>query len=228
MPNMQRRIVFTVAGTASESAASILLGFAGGSGAGKSVIVNMLFNDLRSHAAAVIQQDAYYQDLSHLSIEERSGWNFDHPDAVDSQLLIRQIRRLLNGGVIEVPMYDFTNHTRRSKTRHVGPVHVIFLEGILIFTYPELCELMDLKIFVDADPEIRLMRRIQRDTKERGRTPESVIGQYESSVRPMHDAFVEPSKQVADIIIPGKDGPVVAVNLLRKKIESLMRERNFI
>ena len=200
----------------------ILLGFAGGSGSGKSKITETLLKNLGIDSAVIIQQDSYYHDLSHLPVKERIKRNFDHPDAIDSQLLNQQIRELMAGNIIGMPLYDFKNHIRLKDVRRVGPIRVILLEGIFIFTFPELRELMDLKIFVDTAPDIRFIRRLRRDMQERGRTMASVIRQYEATARPMHIEFVDSSKKYADIIIPGEGVQDAAIDLLRTKVESLL------
>ena len=202
----------------------ILIGIAGGSGSGKTLVAQTLYRELGSDKVIIIEQDAYYKDLSHLPPEERARRNFDHPDAIDQDLLVKQIKDLLQGKPIEQPIYDFTTHTRKKETRRIGEHLIIVLEGILILDSPRLRELMDIKVFVDTDPDIRLIRRIRRDVSERGRTVESVLEQYEKSVRPMHLQFVEPSKRYADIIIPEGGRNVVAIDLLKTKIESLLRE----
>ncbi len=172
----------------------------------------------------IIEQDAYYKDLSHLPPEERARRNFDHPDAIDQDLLVQHIQDLLAGKSIEQPIYDFATHTRKPETRRIGEHNIIILEGILILDSPRLRDLMDIKVYVDTDSDIRLIRRLRRDVSERGRTVESVLDQYEKSVRPMHLQFVEPSKRYADIIIPEGGRNVVAIDLLKTKIQSLLQE----
>ncbi len=202
----------------------ILIGIAGGSGSGKTLIAKNLFRDLGTDRVIIIQQDAYYKDLSHLSFEERVKQNFDHPDAIDSELLLQQLNGLLAGETIQQPIYDFTIHSRKKTTETIGGHDIIILEGILILDNPELRNLMDIKVYVDTDADIRLIRRLIRDTKERNRSMESVIKQYKESVRPMHLQFVEPSKRYADVIIPEGGMNYVAVDLLRTKIEVLLKE----
>jgi uridine kinase len=199
-----------------------LIGIAGGTGSGKTLIAEMVIKDLAGHSVTIIQQDSYYKNLSHLSFEERSRQNFDHPDAVDISLLVSQIQDLLRGSAIDQPVYDFSKHLRCEKTKRINPQSIVILEGILIFYYPELREMMDIKIFVDTDPDIRFIRRLGRDLESRGRTMQSVIDQYISTVRPMHLEFVEPSKRYADIIIPEGGYNEVAVDLLKTKIQSLL------
>ncbi|MCA9732460.1 MAG: uridine kinase [Deferribacteres bacterium] len=204
----------------------ILIGMAGGTGSGKSLVSKRIIENLGSDDVAVIEQDAYYKDLTYLSVEERARYNFDHPDSIDHEMLLHQVRELLAGRAVEQPIYDFTNHTHKKETVRVGPHHVIILEGILILYYPKIRELMDIKVFVDTDADIRLLRRLKRDVKERGRSVESVLEQYENSVRPMHQQFVEPTKRYADIIIPQGGHNTVAINLFQTKIESLLREKS--
>ncbi|MFQ5750461.1 MAG: uridine kinase [bacterium] len=203
----------------------ILLGIAGGTGSGKTLVAQNIYADLGSDRVVRICQDSYYKDLSHLTAEERNAHNFDHPDAIDSELLIAHLKTLLKGETIEQPIYDFVKHIRSQKTQKIGPHSIIVLEGILIFENPELRNLMDIKIYVDTDPDIRFIRRLRRDILERGRSMESVIQQYEESVRPMHLQFVEPSKRYADIIIPEGGYNKVAIDLIKTKIEALLRER---
>ncbi len=199
---------------------------AGGTGSGKSLVSQRIVQNLGSDDVAVIEQDAYYKDLTYLSVEERARYNFDHPDSIDHEMLLHQVRELLAGRAVEQPIYDFTKHTHKKETKRFGPHHIIILEGILILYYPRLRELMDIKVFVDTDADIRLLRRLRRDVKERGRSVESVLDQYENSVRPMHQQFVEPTKRYADIIIPQGGHNMVAINLFQTKIESLLREKN--
>jgi len=200
----------------------LLIGIAGGSGSGKTLVAQNLLKDMRSQKVAFIQQDSYYKDRSYLTPKERENINFDHPDAVDSDLLIQQMRQLLRGQTILQPIYDFKQHIRQKETKPVGPCSIIILEGILILYYPELRELMDIKVFVDTDSDIRFIRRLNRDIQERGRTMESVIKQYEETVRPMHQEFVEPTKQFADIIIPEGGYNLVAIDILKSKLHVLL------
>jgi uridine kinase len=206
-------------------ARGILIGVAGGSGSGKTLVVQHMIQQLGSDRVVVLQQDSYYKDSSHLPFEERAKQNFDHPDAIDSDLLIQHVEELLNGWTVDIPLYDFTTHTRRTETSRAGPHDIIVLEGILILDNPRLRELMDIKVYVDTDPDIRFIRRLKRDTAERGRTMQTVVEQYEKSVRPMHLQFVEPTKRYADIIVPEGGYNWVAIDLLKTKIEALLRER---
>jgi len=206
-------------------ARGILIGVAGGSGSGKTLVVQHMIQQLGSDRVVVLQQDSYYKDSSHLPFEERAKQNFDHPDAIDSDLLIQHVEELLNGWTVDIPLYDFTTHTRRTETSRAGPHDIIVLEGILILDNPRLRELMDIKVYVDTDPDIRFIRRLKRDTAERGRTMQTVVEQYEKSVRPMHLQFVEPTKRYADIIVPEGGYNWVAIDLLKTKVEALLRER---
>lgn len=200
----------------------ILIGIAGGSGSGKTLVAETIDKELGSDKVTIIKQDSYYKDLSNLPYEERAKQNFDHPDAFDMPLLRDHLERLLCGEEIKRPIYDFTQHRRSTQTESIGPHLVIVLEGILILDDPELRRMMDIKVFIDTDPDVRLIRRLRRDLNERGRKIESVIDQYEKSVRPMHLQFVEPSKRYADIIITEGGHNVVAIDLLKTKIRSLL------
>jgi uridine kinase len=173
----------------------------------------------------VIKQDSYYRDLAHMTEEERARQNFDHPDAFDNPLLLEQINALLAGGAIREPIYDFTHHRRLVKTRALGGAPVVVLEGIMILADPDLRALMDIKVYVDTDADIRLLRRLRRDVEERGRTVNSVLDQYEHFVRPMHLQFVEPSKRYADVIIPEGGHNRVAIDLLKTKIAAVLMEK---
>jgi len=203
----------------------VLIGIAGGSGSGKTLVAQTLIDLLGSDRVVVIQQDAYYKDLSHLPFEERVKQNFDHPDAFDEDLLVDHLQALLDGKTVQQPVYDFTRHTRKKETVPLGGHDIIILEGILILQSERLRSMMDIKIYVDTDADVRLIRRLRRDLVERGRSVESILSQYENSVRPMHLQFVEPSKRYADIIIPEGGKNMVAIDLLKTKIESLLRER---
>ncbi|SEF81437.1 uridine kinase [Caloramator fervidus] len=200
----------------------ILIGIAGGTGSGKSTVANEIFKSLPGESIAVIEQDSYYKDQSHLTLEERKKTNYDHPDAFDTELLIKHLKMLLNGEAIEKPLYDFEIYTRKKETVRIEPKDIIILEGILILAEPEIRNLLDIKIFVDTDADVRIIRRIQRDIKERGRTVESVIEQYMNVVRPMHMQFVEPTKRYADIIIPEGGYNKVAIDILIAKIKQIL------
>lgn len=202
----------------------ILIGIAGGSGSGKTLVARTIVRDLGSDRVVIIDQDSYYKDLDAIPPGEREGRNFDHPDAFDHELLRRHIRELLAGRPIEEPIYDYGEHRRLKETRRIGEHLIIVLEGILIFMDPELRALMDIKLFIDADADVRFIRRLRRDLIERGRSADSIIRQYEESVRPMHLQFVEPSKRWADVIIPEGGHNAVAIDLVKTKIRELLRD----
>lgn len=191
-----------------------VVGIAGGTGSGKTTVAHKLAAAIPDGRCVTIEHDAYYYDQGHLPLEERAKINFDHPASLETSLLIKQLRELRAGHAVDVPIYDFANHTRRPETRRVEATRVIIVEGILVFTEPALRELMDIKIFVDTDPDIRLMRRIRRDLEHRGRTFQSVRDQYYATVRPMHIEHVEPTKRWADLIIPEGGNNHVALDVL--------------
>jgi len=203
----------------------ILIGIAGGSGSGKTLVARTIVRELGSRRVVVIDQDSYYKNLEEIPFRDREARNFDHPDAFDHDLLGQHLRELLDGHAIEQPVYDYTKHERSTETRRISDHLVVVLEGILIFHDPELRALMDIKLFVDADSDVRLIRRLRRDLLERGRSVDSILRQYEDSVRPMHLQFVEPSKRFADVIIPGGGHNKVAIDLVKTKIRDLLRER---
>jgi uridine kinase len=202
----------------------ILIGIAGGTGAGKTLVAQSIAQDLGSESVLLIEQDSYYRDLQHIPLGERENRNFDHPDAFDRDLLRAHLEALLSGGQIDMPIYDMRTHTRVGQPLHVAGRRIIMLDGLLVLDDPGLRHLMDIKIYVDADPDIRFIRRLKRDLTERGRTLDQVIRQYESSVRPMHLQFVEPSKRYADLVIPEGGYNFVAIDLLKTKIRSLLAE----
>jgi uridine kinase len=202
----------------------VIIGVAGGTGSGKTTVAREVLKRAGTQKITLIQHDAYYKDLSNLPPSQRAMQNFDHPDALENSLLIHHLKELKAGQRVAVPVYDFTTHTRTAKTQLTGPNPIILLEGILIFADPELRQLMDVKIYVDTDPDIRFIRRLQRDISERGRTTESVIRQYLATVRPMHEEFVEPSKRFADIIIPEGGFNEVAMDMIAARIETLLEE----
>lgn len=204
------------------SMSPILIGIAGGTGSGKTSIAKQLLKEYGEGEVVVLEQDAYYNDLSHLQLDNRHQQNFDHPDAIDIELFNHQLIKLMKGQPVDVPVYDFTTHSRKDQIRSIQPHHVIVVEGILALHYPVLRELMDIKIFVDTPDDIRFIRRITRDVEDRGRTVQSVINQYLNTVRPMHQQFVEPSKYFSDIIIPEGGQNKVAIDLLRTKIDAIL------
>lgn len=201
---------------------AILMGIGGGTGSGKTSVAKALTEEYGNQEVLLIEQDSYYKNLSHLSIEERSHINFDHPDAVDFNLLRSQISELLQGNEVQVPIYDFKTHLRTKETIQCKGHHIILLEGILALYDVELHNLMDIKIYVDTPDDIRVLRRIKRDINKRGRSIESVTEQYYETVRPMHMQFVEPTKKFADIIIPEGGKNKVAIDILRTKITSIL------
>jgi len=202
----------------------ILIGISGASGSGKTLVAKNIFKRLGSDKVVIIQEDAYYKDLSYIPFDERGGRNFDHPDAFDHALLASHISGLLNGKSIAHPVYDYATHSRKKETRTVGPHKIVVLEGILILNEPSLCDLMDIRIFIDTAPDICFIRRLKRDIHERGRDVDSVITQYLETVRPMYYQFIEPSKRQADLIIPHGGKNKVAIDILTTKIKSLLEE----
>lgn len=206
-----------------KSAKPLVIGIAGGSGSGKTTVAQEILQRVGPDRIAFIQHDSYYKDLSGLPPAQRVEVNFDHPNSLESDLLISHIEKLKNGESVEVPIYDFSIHTRTDTTFTVKPRGVIIVEGILIFVESTLRRLFDIKLFVDTDADIRLIRRLQRDLAERGRTVEAVIKQYQATVRPMHLEFVEPSKRYADIIIPEGGFNAAALNMVVAHIETLLQ-----
>ncbi|MFD1362973.1 uridine kinase [Lentibacillus salinarum] len=200
----------------------VVIGVAGGSGSGKTSVTRSICRRFQDKTILVIEQDYYYKDQSHLPFEERLNTNYDHPLAFDNDLLIHHVQDLLNHRPIEKPVYDYKLHTRSNDVIKVEPKEVIILEGILILEDQRLVDLMDIKVFVDTDADVRIIRRLSRDIKERGRTLDSVIEQYESNVRPMHLQFVEPTKRYADIIIPEGGQNHVAIDIMATKIEKIV------
>ena len=202
----------------------ILIGITGASGSGKTLVAENIFKQLGSENVVIMEEDSYYRDLSDIPYNERSGRNFDHPDAFDHNLLSTHIKKLLGGESIAHPIYDYTTHSRKDETKTVGPHRIVVLEGILILNEPELRDQMDIKVFIDTAPDVCFIRRLRRDIEERGRDVNSVINQYMETVRPMYFQFVEPSKRHADIIIPQGGKNVVAIDILTTKIKSLLKE----
>jgi uridine kinase len=200
----------------------VVVGVAGGTGSGKTTVAREILRRAGTDQISLIQHDAYYKDLSALPMAQRAMQNFDHPDALDNDLLVAHLKELKAGRPVEVPVYDFTTHARTTQTLRVEPHRVILLEGILIFSDETLRELMDVRIYVDTDADIRFIRRLQRDIAERGRTMESVIHQYLATVRPMHQEFVEPSKRHANVIIPEGGFNEVAMEMIAARIRALL------
>ncbi len=193
----------------------LILGIAGGTGCGKTTVVNQIVNELPENEVGVISQDSYYNDLSHLTKEERSKVNFDHPNSIDFDLLISHLQQLKDGRSIDKPIYSFVEETRLDETILTPPRKVMIVEGILVLSNPQLREMFDIKIYVHADSDERLIRRLQRDIKERGHDLEKVLTRYQTAVKPMHQQFIEPSKEFADIIIPNNHYNTVAVDMVR-------------
>ena len=196
----------------------MIIGICGGTGSGKTTVANSILESVNAGEVAFIQQDSYYRNLKDLPLDYRQAVNFDHPDALDNDLLVHHIRKLRAGGSIELPVYDFRTHSRLNETVLIEPKPIVIVEGILIFADPRLLEQMDIKVFVDTPDDIRFIRRLRRDVAERGRTVDSVIEQYLATVRPMHMQFVEPSKRYADVIIPEGGHNLVSIDLISGKI----------
>lgn len=196
----------------------MIIGICGGTGSGKTTVARRILQCVGVEDVTCIQQDSYYRNLARMPLDHRHQANFDHPEAVDNDLLVEQIRMLKAGRAVELPIYDFRTHTRRAETMRIEPKPIVIVEGILIFAEPRLVAEMDIKIFVDTPDDIRFIRRLQRDIVERGRTVDSVIEQYFASVRPMHMQFVEPSKRIADVIIPQGGNNSVSIDLISSRI----------
>lgn len=205
-----------------------VIGVAGGSGSGKTSVTNAIYDQFKGHSILVLEQDYYYKDQSHLPFEDRLKTNYDHPLAFDNDLLIEHIQKLLNYESVEKPVYDYTKHTRSDRKIHVEPKDVIILEGILVLEDERLRNLMDIKLFVDTDADLRIIRRLLRDIEDRGRTMNSVIDQYINVVRPMHNQFIEPTKRYADVIIPEGGQNVVAIDLVNTKIQTILEQKSFL
>ncbi|PTJ87563.1 uridine kinase [Staphylococcus hyicus] len=203
-----------------------IIGIAGGSGSGKTSVTNKIMKNLDGHSVALIEQDFYYKDQSHLTFEERLQTNYDHPFAFDNDLLIQNLKDLKAGKSVEVPTYDYTTHTRSDKKIAFEPKDVIIVEGIFALENETLRDMMDVKIYVDTDADLRILRRLIRDTKERDRTMESVVEQYLNVVRPMHNQFIEPTKKFADIIIPEGGSNKVAIDIMTTKIQALVQKQD--
>lgn len=201
----------------------LIIGIAGGTASGKTSIsrhIQEMYDDVTS--VLIIRQDDYYKDQSSRTMEERVLTNYDHPDSIDTDLLVEHVKALIDGKSIQKPLYDFVEHTRSKKTETCYPCDVLILEGLFVLQDPKIRELLDIKVFVDTEADIRFIRRLLRDVQERGRSMESVVNQYSSTVRPMHESFVEPSKKYADIIIPEGGENRVAIDLLITKISSII------
>lgn len=202
----------------------IIIGVTGGSGGGKTSVSRAILDSFPNARIAMIQHDSYYRDQAHLSFEERIKTNYDHPLAFETDFMIEQLKELLAGRSVDIPIYDYTQHTRSDKTFRQDPQDVIIVEGILVLEDERLRNLMDIKLFVDTDDDIRIIRRIKRDMMERGRSLESIIDQYTSVVKPMYHQFIEPSKRYADIIVPEGVSNIVAIDLINTKIASILTE----
>jgi uridine kinase len=202
----------------------LVIGVVGGSGSGKTTVARAIYDAL-GRDAVFIDQDAYYRDLGHLDLEERKRVNFDHPDAFDTELLVAQLAALVAGEAVDKPTYDFVAHTRAERTVRVEPCDVILVEGILLFADARLRALFDIKVFVDVESDVRFIRRLVRDTAERGRSLETVVQQYLTTVRPMHLEFVEPTKRWADVIIPEGGHNQIGVEMLQARVEAEIARR---
>ncbi|MCT2343211.1 uridine kinase [Niallia taxi] len=206
----------------------VVIGVAGGSGSGKTSVTKAIFEHFQGHSILMIEQDYYYKDQSHLPFEERLETNYDHPLAFDTDLLIEHIQTLLQYEKIEKPVYNYAMHTRSDETILVEPRDVIIVEGILILEDERLRNLMDMKLYVDTDADLRIIRRLVRDIQDRGRTMDSVIDQYVNVVRPMHNQFIEPTKRYADIIIPEGGQNHVAIDLMVTKIQTILEQKSLL
>lgn len=202
----------------------LIIGVAGGSGSGKTTVIQHICKTIGEDNLSLIAHDAYYRDLKHLSFQERAHQNFDHPASLETELLIRHIRALASGYSVDCPIYDFSNHIRKEETLTITPKKIILVDGILIFYEKQLRKLMNIKLFVDTDDDVRLLRRLRRDITERGRSIEGVLDQYEKFVRPMHLEFVEPTKRYADIIIPHGGENQVALQMVNALIFNRLRQ----
>lgn len=206
----------------------VVIGVTGGSGSGKTSVTKAIYESFKGHSILILEQDYYYKDQSHLPFEERLKTNYDHPLAFDNDLLIQHVEQLLRYETIEKPVYDYSLHTRSSEVIVVEPKDVIILEGILVLEDERLRNLMDIKLYVDTDADLRIIRRLMRDIKERGRSFDSVIEQYVNVVRPMHNQFIEPTKRYADIIIPEGGHNHVAIDLMVTKIKTILEEKSIL
>ena len=202
----------------------MIIGICGGTGSGKTTVANRILESVSKDEVVFLQQDSYYRNLNELPLDIRNVVNFDHPDAIDNDLLVEHVRALKRGEPAEVPLYDFRTHSRRPETLHVAPQPIIIIEGILIFADRRLLDEMDIRVYVDTPDDIRFIRRLRRDVAERGRTVESVIEQYLATVRPMHMQFVEPSKRCADVIIPEGGHNLVSISLISGRIRERLAD----
>ena len=202
----------------------IIIGVAGGTGSGKTTVASRILERVGAEHITYIAHDAYYRDLSHLPERLRAQVNFDHPDSLETELLVEHLRELRQGRSIEMPIYDFTTHRRTKQTERVDVAPVVIVEGILVFVEPDLRKLFDVKIYIDTDADVRFIRRLRRDIEERGRSVESVCEQYLSTVRPMHLEFVEPSKRYADVIIPEGGFNEVAIKMVAARLKGMLAE----
>ena len=202
----------------------LIIGVAGGTASGKSSVSRILYDAFSDRTITLLRQDDYYNDQSHMTMEERVKTNYDHPLSMDNELLVKHLKKLMLGYSIEKPVYDYTQHTRSEETEKIEPTKIIIVEGILIFENEQLRNLFDVKIFVDTDDDIRFIRRLSRDVNERARSMESVINQYLTTVKPMHDRFVEPSKRYADVIVPEGGHNTVALDMVVNNIKNKLAE----
>jgi uridine kinase len=206
----------------------VVIGVAGGSGSGKTSVTKAIYEQFQGHSILMLQQDYYYKDQANLPFEERLKTNYDHPLAFDNDLLIEHLTELINHNAVDKPVYDYKMHTRSEETILVEPKDVIILEGILVLEDERLRNLMDIKLYVDTDADLRIIRRMLRDIKERGRSIDSVIDQYITVVRPMHNQFIEPTKRYADVIIPEGGHNHVAIDLMVTKIQTILEQKSFL
>jgi uridine kinase len=212
--------------TAPDRPKPLVIGIAGGSGSGKSTVARKVGEALSRSSVAFLDMDAYYRNFAHLPMEERKRVNWDHPQAFDTELLVSQLKALCGGQPVDKPIYDFVTHTRSERTQRIEPADVLVLDGILLFVDEQVRELCDVKVFVDADADIRLIRRLRRDVQKRGRTLDDVIAQYLETVQPMHLQFVEPSKRYADVIVPRGGHNTIAIEMIVAKIQHRLRARS--
>ncbi|GEA94146.1 uridine kinase [Weissella viridescens] len=200
----------------------VIIGVTGGSGSGKTTVSEEIFNRLAGESMVMLPQDAYYNDQSDMDMEARKAVNYDHPDAFDTALLIKQLKQLIGGETIERPTYNYAEYNRSPETITIAPADIIIVEGILLFNNPELRDLLDIKIYVDTDDDIRFIRRMQRDVNERGRTIESVVNQYLATAKPMYHQFIEPTKRYADIILPEGGANKVGINMIEAQLRVIL------